>query len=290
MTSSIADLASILQVSPKEIGNVIARLDNFYRKKSEPKPDGGVRTFYIPQGRLRKIQDQIKNRILSGARFPNYLHGGIKGKSVHTNVKSHSRKQAVLALDIKGFFPNIRPERVMKVFERLGYTGEACRILTSLTTYKYQLPQGPPTSPAIANLSIPRIDARLNGLARSQHFDNGRFMDDMAISGSNRLAKFRGLTGRIVQEDGFSIKQGPKGKLMFQNESQTTTGLTLNFKVNVPRKRRQTVLKESAHILKAGLPLDDATRGKLAWINSTNPKAGRKLVRAARQSKQAAQQ
>jgi hypothetical protein len=80
-------------------------------------------------------------------------------KSGASAPRNHARKEAVLALDIRNFFPNIRPERVTKVFERLGYPGEAAKILTRLTTYKHQLPQGPPTSPAIANLCIPRIDA-----------------------------------------------------------------------------------------------------------------------------------
>src|SRR5882672_5106634 len=121
MISSQLELAEILQTSSRELDNLIARLDKFYRFKSEPKPNGGLRIFYIPQGRLRQIQDKIKDCILNAARFPKYLHGGIKGKSVFTNVHDHRHKEAVLALDAKGFFPNIRPDRVMMVFERLGY-------------------------------------------------------------------------------------------------------------------------------------------------------------------------
>ena len=156
LISTKAELAGILDVAPGEIDNLLARLDRFYRIKTEPKRSGGYRTFYVPQGRLRQIQDKIKERVLRCAVFPEYLHGGIKRKSTYTNVSKHVRKGAVLALDVKGFFPNVRPERVMGVFQRLGYIDEAARILTRLTTYKHQLPQGPPTSPAIANLCIPR--------------------------------------------------------------------------------------------------------------------------------------
>ena len=65
-----------------------------------------------------------------------------------------------------------------------------------------------------------------------------RFVDDMTLSGSKRLAKFRRLAGRIIEEEEFAVNQGPKGKLMLQNESQNTTGLGLNFKLNVPRQKR----------------------------------------------------
>ena len=190
MISTKAELANLLEIASGEIDNVIARLPKFYTSKSEPKPNGGQRIFYIPEGKLRTIQDKIKLCILSHVHFPKYLHGGIKGKSVFTNARDHDGKEAVLALDVKGYFPSIRPERVMAAFERLGYPGDAARILTRLTTYKFQLPQGPPTSPAIANLCMPRADARLSGLARAQRFNHGRFMDDVALSGSKRLSKF----------------------------------------------------------------------------------------------------
>lgn len=261
LVSTKAELAGILGVAPGEIDNILSRIDRFYRIKTEPKRSGGYRTFYVPQGRLRQIQDKIKERVLKRAVFPEYLHGGIKRKSTYTNVSKHVRKEAVLALDVRGFFPNVRPDRVMGVFERLGYVDEAARILTRLTTYKHQLPQGPPTSPAIANLCIPRADARLNGLARAQGFDHSRFMDDMTLSGSKRLAKFRRLAGRIIEEEGFAVKQGPKGKMMLQNESQNTTGLSLNFKLNVPRQKRQEILRDTVHSLKSGLPLDQKIRG-----------------------------
>jgi retron-type reverse transcriptase len=231
---------------------------------------------------LRQLQDKIKDRILNAATFPKHLHGGIKKRSALTNVRGHSRKEAVLALDIRNFFPNIRPERVLKVFERLGFFGEAARILTRLTTYEHQLPQGPPTSPAIANLCIPRTDARLSGLARTQALDHTRLMDDMTLSGSRRLGKFTRLAARIVEEEGFSVKQGRKGKLMLQNERQEVTGVTLNFKRNVPRDRRESTLRGAVQLLKAGMPIDDSTRGKLAWVTSANPRAGSQLARAVR--------
>jgi RNA-directed DNA polymerase len=270
----------VLDLSAGEIDNVVARLPRFYRTKSEPKPDGGQRIFYIPQGRLRDIQNRIQTRILSEARFPRYLHGGIRRRSALTNARRHCGKGAVLALDIRQFFPHIRPARVTAVFERLGYAGQAARILTALTTFKHQLPQGPPTSPAIANLCIPRADARLSGIARTEHFEHTRFMDDMTLSGSKRLAKFARLAARAIEEEAFVVKQGPKGKLMLQSEAQRVTGLGLNFRVNVSRPKRQAILSDSVEMLKAGQPLDQSAQGRLGWVNSVNPRVASRVVRA----------
>src|SRR5437016_8296463 len=116
MVSPKHELAELLDTTPGEIDYLISNLHRFYKFRSEPKPNGGERTFYIPRGKLRHIQDKIQNRILSRARFAKYLHGGIKKKSALTNVGEHERKEAILALDVKNFFPSIRPERVTRVF------------------------------------------------------------------------------------------------------------------------------------------------------------------------------
>jgi hypothetical protein len=107
-------------------------------------------------------------------------------------------------------------------------------------------------------------------------------MDDMTLSGSRRLGKFGRLAARVVEEEGFVVKQGEKGKLMLQSQRQEVTGLALNFKRNVPRDRRQATLRDVVHLLKAGSPIDERARGKLAWVSSANPATARRLTRAAR--------
>jgi len=106
----------------------------------------------------------------------------------------------------------------------------------------------------------------------------------MTLSGSKKLTKFRRLAGRIIEEEGFAVKQGPKGKIMLQHESQNVTGLGLNFKLNVPRQKRQEILQDIVQNLKSGRPLDQKVRGRLGWANSTNPRVGASLVKAAKQA------
>jgi hypothetical protein len=76
MVSTKSELASVLETTPGEIDYVISRLDRFYRFRSEPKPNGGERVFYVPHGRLRKVQDKIKNRILVRLPSPLTFTGG----------------------------------------------------------------------------------------------------------------------------------------------------------------------------------------------------------------------
>ena len=58
-------------------------------------------------------------------------------------------------LDVKDFFPNVRHYIVYRMFRReLGFGRDVARLLTRLTTFRAGLPQGAPTSTAIANVLL----------------------------------------------------------------------------------------------------------------------------------------
>ena len=66
-----------------------------------------------------------------------------------------------------------------------------------------RLPQGAPTSAALANLSAFALDLRLAGLARSFGVQYTRYSDDLTFSGDERflrsLAVFLPLASQIVR-------------------------------------------------------------------------------------------
>ena len=288
-TRTKEQLASLLHVSPKEIVNLLARIDRFYRAKPIPKSNGRIRTLLIPMGRLLLVQSKILEHIFGGVSFPKHLHGGIKHKSNITNARVHSNKTAVLKFDIKDYFPSVRPAQILLVFESLGFYGEAAAILTRLTTFRHQLPQGSPTSTALANLAFSRGDARLLGIARKHNFDFTRYVDDSALSGGSRVGDFSNLARRIVEEEGFEIK-GNTPELMRQSERQTLTGIGLNFKLNVSRERREEVLTHAASVVRSGELPTRQLEGKLAWLSSVNPNLGKRIGKQLKARRQKAKQ
>ena len=101
------------------------------------------------------------------------------------------------------------------------------------------LPQGAPTSPALANLCAYRLDVRLSGLAERFDAHYSRYADDLLFSGDEELergvARFRCLVSAIALDEGFSIC-ARKTRVMRRHAAQCVAGVILNVRPNLPRQ------------------------------------------------------
>ena len=105
------------------------------------------------------------------------------------------------------------------------------------------LPQGAPTSPALANLCAFRLDLRLAGLARALGATYTRYADDLAFSGGEDLARVIGRlsvrVAAIALEEGFSI-QLRKTRVMRRGARQHLAGVVVNQHPNLARSEFDT--------------------------------------------------
>jgi len=180
---NIDQLASLVSVSTINLLKIEKKIPVFYYEKTISKGNK-ERVLFVPALELKKVQRKILNNILN-FKFPFYTHGGISGRSIITNARMHLSQKWVMCLDIKDFFPSIHYKKIYKNFILLNCSSRVSKLLTHLTTYKYQLPQGTPTSPAIANIILYNLDKRIFGLCRMKNLKYSRYFDDIAISGSS---------------------------------------------------------------------------------------------------------
>lgn len=209
-----ADIGS----SPEKIEIIVKNIDSHYKEWTEKKPDkknGGfkkykdgtekTRTIRPPSKELKKIQRRIKDRILSKIELPKQIHGGVKGRSNISNAKPHQGKKYQLTTDLQSFYPSVTHNMVYDTFLSFGYSNHYSHWITKLTTWKYQLPQGTPTSTHIANLVFLETDFRLIDFCNRNDLTYTRYIDDLTFSSSKCFKHLIDDLLGIVIQNGFKI-------------------------------------------------------------------------------------
>jgi hypothetical protein len=199
----------------------------------------------------------------------------------------------------------------MALFHTIGYPERVARLLTGLCTNSVpedvlqeihpttarvsplaapHLPQGAPTSPALANLCAFRLDCRLAGLARRMGIAYTRYADDLVFSGDRHfeksLAKFRILVCAIVLDEGFDIRRR-KTRVMRSGTRQEVAGIVVNRRANIVRKDYDQIKAVLFNCLRFGpqtqnrLGIDNLRehlRGRIAYVQMVHSARGERLL------------
>lgn len=160
----------------------------------------------------------------------------------------------------------------LAVRERLRQAGMGWRQVRRLASA--HLPQGAPTSPALANLCAFRLDMRLAALAERFGARYSRYADDLVFSGPPALStRFRTLhawVAAIAQAEGFALHPN-KTRRLPAHRQQRVTGLVVNLRPNLPRADYDRLRAELHRLARqsALAPVPAALRaplqGRLAW-------------------------
>jgi hypothetical protein len=151
------------------------------------------------------------------------------------------------------------------------------------------LPQGAPTSPALANLAAFGVDRRLHGLAGALGATYTRYADDIALSGGglllSRATDVRTSIAAIAREEGFCVNER-KTALMTRAGRQRVCGIVVNEHPNVAREEydelkailHNCATRGPAEQNRAGAgDLHGHLSGRVAWVEQVNPGRGAKL-------------
>ena len=285
-----------------------------YRYHWIQKPSGGIRLLESPKPRLKRIQRKILDEIVGCIPIHDAAHAFRAGRSIVSHVSPHTCQQVILHIDLREFFPSVCASQVNATFRTMGYPEKVASLLTGLCTVSTpshvlhagiqrvhdegtwlrhrapHLPQGAPTSPALANLCSRRLDARLAGLARVAQVTYTRYADDLVFSGGREFAKslprFRILVNAIVLDEGFEIRHR-KTHVMFQGTRQQIAGIRVNHHPNIPRETYDE-LKAILHNCRrfgwqsqnreGHLYFREHIQGKLAYWSSICPERISKLL------------
>jgi len=286
-----------------------------YHYRPLAKRFGQVRMIESPKPRLKQLQHRILTGILEQLPPHPAAHGFCRGRSIQSFAQPHVGKQVVLRIDLQDFFPTLRRAWVQALFRTVGYPEAVAALLAGLCTNvapadawntvdrkRFQrsestirlyarphLPQGAPTSPALANLCAYRLDCRLAGLAQAASANYSRYADDLAFSGQSdfeRVAqRFAIHVCTTAMEEGFTV-QHRKTRRMKRGVRQHLAGLVVNERLNVRRSefdRLKAILTNCIRCGPQSQNRDNYTdfrahlQGRLSFIEQVNADKGRRL-------------
>ena len=237
-------LCSIIGFKTNVVREVISNIDYYYYEKVEVKKDKKsgeikkykdgtlkIRTLHPSVKELKSIQKSIKKNILAPIPLPLEIHGGVKKRSNITNAKPHKGNKYIFTTDLQDFYPNISNESVYKTFLNLGFSNHFSHSLTKLTTWKYALPQGTPTSTHISNLVFLKVDYDLIHLCNDNNITYTRYVDDLTFSSPIDFKHLLNKILEIIIKNDFKVSYR---KTKYKG-NQTVTGINIFLnKIDAP--------------------------------------------------------
>jgi hypothetical protein len=305
------DLAAWLEIEPPaldwladvrglERATTAQRLRN-YRYAWIPRntsPPTHARLLEAPKPRLKALQRRVLREILSVVPVHDAAHGFVPGRSARSHAAAHTGQRVLLRLDLEDFFASVTAGRVFGTFRTAGYPEAVAHALTGLCTNVVplsigeqagthrlrrrlatpHLPQGAPTSPALANLAAHGLDRRIAALAGSFGATYTRYADDLVISGDHGVARLRAPVAEIARDEGFRLNAA-KSRLMTAAGRQATCGIVVNRRPNVPRDEfdRLRATLHNAALDGPGALTRAQLEGRVAWVEFLNPARGARL-------------
>lgn len=289
-----------------------------YRRRWVVRDPRLPRLLEAPKDRLKALQRKILTDVLARIPVHEAAHGFVPGRSVRTHAALHCGRDLVVRFDLEAFFTNVATGRAFGVFRAAGYSPEVAGVLLGLCTTRtpeavlreaprpealeserfflqrkladWHLPQGAPTSPALANLAAWALDVRLTGAARAHGLTYSRYADDLVFSGpaSSSVGTLTEVVRLIARDEGFRVNAG-KTRVMRAHEQQRVTGVVVNVKPNIARANFDA-LKALLHRCQKKGPVSQTIgpleefrarlQGQISWVDQISAARGAKLQRA----------
>ena len=318
-------LADWLEITPSELDWLAdtrgleryARFEQLrnYHYQWIGKRSRGRRLIEAPKRRLKAAQRRVLAGILSLFPAHDAAHGFRVGRSPVSFAKPHVGRDVVMRIDLRNFFPSVPARRVFGIFHTAGYPEPVARALTGFCTntvpqfvidgagsseydgrrrldeqYRMtHLPQGAPSSPALANLCAWRLDRRLSGLAKCFGASYTRHADDLAFSGSfefrRNLSRFRVFACAIAINEGFDVRNR-KTRVMPVSQRQQVAGVVVNQRCGPGRCEYDKVKATLTNCIRHGPGSQNRNghadfrshlRGRIAWVAMLNERRGNRL-------------
>ncbi len=231
---TLGQLARVTDVPYWYLRAVVERKRDPYASLLRTKRDGSIRPISAPEPLLMEVQRWILRNILSDVPQHVASYAYRESRSIVDCAREHVGARWLVKMDIHDFFGTVTEQRVYRVFRDLGYkalfslelarlcTRVARRSTTRAPGLRYRvvpayvsesigvLPQGGPTSGALANAVATKMDRTLHGISHRRGLIYTRYSDDLIFSADDSWdrKKSRDLISQVTAiavDNGFEI-------------------------------------------------------------------------------------
>lgn len=233
---SLGHLARLAGAPYVYLRQIVQRVTDPYVEITRPKKSGGMRILSAPEPVLMDVQRVILRRALRELPQHPASFAYREGRSIVDCARRHVGAKWILKFDLHDFFGQVRERSVYDVFLARGYAPlvalELARICTrarpathagtrpgpytAIPGYSVDglgtLPQGAPTSGALANAVATPLDAALAEVALVAGLVYTRYSDDLVFSSAapfdrSTAAATVGLVRKAVATNGFQLHE-----------------------------------------------------------------------------------
>ncbi len=180
----------ILNLQYSDIASVPSQKN--YKQFEIPKKRGKrVISYLSDESELYLLQKSLNTCFLSKQVTPTCVKGFKKGENYIAYLEPHVGAKYFLRIDIANFFPSITEDCISSGLSNIINCDdmedkkEIIDFIVDIVSYNGSLPQGAPTSPAISNIVMARLDQRILKYAQMFNITYTRYADDILFSSVN---------------------------------------------------------------------------------------------------------
>lgn len=271
-----------------ELLSLIASAPRRYKVYQIPKrTPGKFRTIAHPSRELKFVQRWLIRRVLTGLPVHPAATAYRTGTSILDNAQRHVAQQYLLKMDIKDFFPSIKPRDFLKHCEQYlpNLSQSDQRALTQILfrrnkeTDLLELAIGAPSSPLISNSVFYPLDEEIAAYCNEHAIAYTRYADDLTFSTNHPhiLTKIPTFVAEVLAKATYPNLTVNLEKTVHSSKKhhRQVTGLVLTSdqKVSIGREKKR-ILKALIHRYTLGqLSIEDISnlRGQLSFVHSVEP-------------------
>lgn len=294
------NLYDLIETPKETIESIIQHKNLHYSSYPISKSNGKHRWIDAPGEELKAIQGKILGNVLYKFAPHRAAMGFRTGVGVADSARLHLENNILLCMDLSNFFHTIKKARVLRLMTHLAkrlqaridyleITSEEVEQLVELVTFKGRLPQGAPTSPALANLVCINLDKRLSAFAKMHEITYTRYADDLSFShpsvNYDIYQRILSITG-IIREEHFRLNY-KKTRVSRPHKRMVVTGVVINDKLGVPKYKWRNFRAKLHNYTRDGIKVSkeeyQQLRGYAEWIRTLNPKRGEQFLQSLNQ-------